>query len=370
MTNTMQNDVLVVGGGPAGLAAAIAARRRGMRVLIVDRALPPIDKACGEGLMPDSLAALAALGLDLTAIPAGRLRGIRFIDSEHSVEAQFPRGYGAGMRRTALHRLLLGHAAQAGVEMRWGVRLTAGRNGIRINGDPADARWIVGADGQQSLIRSWAGLDAGSEYARRFGWRRHFRVEPWSEYVEVYWGDRCELYISPSGRDEVCVALLTGRRDLALQAAIAQFPALAARLHSAQATSPIRGALTGARRLRRVIRPGVALIGEASGSVDAITGEGLGMCFRQALALGEALAGGDIERYQQAHRSIRRRPQLMASAMLMLDRHPQLRRRALRALATHPATFARLLAFHVGQLPAAQFAALDLFGFAWRLVSA
>ena len=50
-------DVFVIGGGPAGLAAAIAARRRGLDVTVADCSVPPIDKACGEGIMPDGLAA-------------------------------------------------------------------------------------------------------------------------------------------------------------------------------------------------------------------------------------------------------------------------------------------------------------------------
>ncbi len=55
-------DVLVVGGGPAGMACAIAAAGHGLHVEVVDAMKPPIDKACGEGLMPDSLEALAAVG--------------------------------------------------------------------------------------------------------------------------------------------------------------------------------------------------------------------------------------------------------------------------------------------------------------------
>src|ERR1022692_2180287 len=56
-------DLFVIGGGPAGLAAAIAARLKGLNVTLADGARPPIDKACGEGLMPDGLAALRSLGV-------------------------------------------------------------------------------------------------------------------------------------------------------------------------------------------------------------------------------------------------------------------------------------------------------------------
>ena len=62
-----ETDVFVVGGGPAGLASAIAARRNGFDVVIADSARPPIDKACGEGLMPDGVAALRRIGVELGA---------------------------------------------------------------------------------------------------------------------------------------------------------------------------------------------------------------------------------------------------------------------------------------------------------------
>jgi len=60
-----QSDVFIVGGGPAGLAAAIALRARGFGVTVADPALPPIDKACGEGLMPNALRTFERLGVSL-----------------------------------------------------------------------------------------------------------------------------------------------------------------------------------------------------------------------------------------------------------------------------------------------------------------
>ena len=68
-----ETDVFVVGGGPAGLASAIAARRNGFDVVIADSARPPIDKACGEGLMPDGVAALRRIGVELGAVPSSLL---------------------------------------------------------------------------------------------------------------------------------------------------------------------------------------------------------------------------------------------------------------------------------------------------------
>src|SRR5512135_3069710 len=100
-----ETDVFVIGGGPAGLAAAIAARRRGFKVVVADSAQPPIDKACGEGLMPDGVAALARLGVVATISHGFPFHGIRFLEDRSSAAASFPQGHGLGIRRPVLHQL-------------------------------------------------------------------------------------------------------------------------------------------------------------------------------------------------------------------------------------------------------------------------
>ena len=121
-------DVFVVGGGPAGLAAAIAARLKGFDVIVADAAQPPIDKACGEGLMPDSFAALRGLGVVLDDIEQSfPFRGIRFHGAGVSVAAAFPEGQGIGIRRTRLHGILIKRAQEAGVSLLWGTRVSGVR---------------------------------------------------------------------------------------------------------------------------------------------------------------------------------------------------------------------------------------------------
>jgi len=88
------------------------------------------------------------------------------------------------------------------------------------------------------------------------------------------------------------------------------------------------------------------LVGDASGSSDAIAGDGLSLSFRQALPLAEALHSGDLEFYQSEHRRMARRPAVMARLLLALDRFPGLRRAVLRTLAFEPPIFAKLLANH------------------------
>ncbi len=100
MTQTAPDstDVFVIGGGPAGLAAAIAARQRGFRVLVADGAQPPIDKACGEGFLPDGLEALESLGVHVSFAEGYPFRGVRFLTSSLSAEAKFPGGSGLAVQ--------------------------------------------------------------------------------------------------------------------------------------------------------------------------------------------------------------------------------------------------------------------------------
>jgi flavin-dependent dehydrogenase len=356
-------DVFVIGGGPVGLAAAIAARRKGLRVTLADALEPPIDKACGEGILPDGVAAAKQLGIEAPA-ESFRFRGIRFHGEGVSVDADFSNGAGRGVRRTALHRALVEHAERSGVELRWGCSIGSLDN--------IDARWIVGADGTASRVRAWAGLDASRRDTRRYGFRRHYRRAPWTDYVEIYWGDGCQIYVTPVAADEVCVALLTSDPKLRIDEALARFPMLAARLDGVPVSSPDRGALTASRRLRRVTRrvgqANVALIGDASGSVDAISGEGLCLGFHQALALADAMERGQTRLYESAHRRLAVRPRFMADLMLTMDRWPGLRGRALPALASHPDLFAGLLAMHVGTARTADFA-VQCVALGWRMLT-
>jgi flavin-dependent dehydrogenase len=341
-------DLFVIGGGPAGLAAAIAARRKGLNVTLADGARPPIDKPCGEGLMPDGLAALRSLGVPLDAAEAQPFRGIRFVDRGISVESAFPEGYALGVRRTVLHSKMVEAAAAAGVRMLWGTPVSGiCPDGVSIAGATVPARWIVGADGFHSRVRRWAGLAVKPPTSQRFGFRIHYRVAPWSDYMELHWGSGCQIYVTPIGPREVCAALISRNPRLRLDEALAQFPQLFARLNGAPRATTERGAVTANRSLPRVYRGNVALIGDASGSVDAITGEGLCLSFHQAIALADSLASGDLARYQSAHRRLARRPTLISKLMLTMDRRTWLRQRAFRAMAAEPRIFQTMLSFHL-----------------------
>jgi len=334
-------DLFIIGGGPAGLATAIAARRKGFRVTVADVTVPPADKACGEGLMPDGLAALAGLGVRIPRAEGFPFAGIRFLEGATSVTGSFPASAALGVRRTTLHRILLEHAEAAGVDFRWG---------SAVDLDSIRARWIIGADGENSLVRKWAGLDRFVRDWRRFGFRRHYGIEPWTDRMELHWADRCQVYVTPVSADSVCVAALSRDSQVRLDDALRNFPTLARRLRSDAILTAERGAVSSSRKLEAVARGRVALVGDASGSVDAITGEGLCLAFRQAVALADSLESGDLALYQQRHRSIARSADWMGRLLLMLADHGRSRRAAFSFLAANPKIFSKVLAVHVGAL--------------------
>jgi menaquinone-9 beta-reductase len=363
-------DVFVIGGGPAGLATAIAARRRGLSVTIADGATPPIDKPCGEGLMPDGLAALRGLGITLPASVCHPFRGIRFFNGKQTAEATFPGEAACGIRRTALHSILIDHAAACGVSMLWQTSVVGLHpEGVCLGAGLARARWIVGADGSNSRVRRWASLDPDRKSCTRFGFRRHYRVADWAGFMELHWADASQIYVTPVGHDEVCLTLVSSDRRLRLDEALADFPELAARIAHAEVASSERGAITASRGLRRVYRGNTVLVGDASGGVDAITGEGLCLAFQQSLLLADFLANNNLARYQSEHRRLLRRPATMSRLMLLMGRHPRLRRRAMQVFESSPRSFARILAMHVGDGCTRDYIASGI-SLGWQLLTA
>lgn len=382
----LETDVFIVGGGPAGLAAAIAARQEGFRVSIADSSIPPVDKACGEGLMPYGVAALRELGVMIPADQRFSFRGIRFVEGNLTAQSDFPNERGWGIRRTILHTALAERAAALGVEMHWGKRvsgLNGGLNGnnsenakqhggISLEGRAIRARWIIGADGQNSHVRQWARFTPARRKGLRYGFSSHFQTTPWSDYVEVHWGRDCQIYVTPIGRQEICVAVLTANPKSRLADTLKLFPSVARRLEHAVPLAPQMGGVSSSLMLVEVTRKSaipVALIGDASGSVDAIAGEGLTLAFRQALALAEALERNDLAAYESEHRRGRKRPVMMSRLLVALSEHRHLRHRVFSAFTSEPSLFSKLLAAHTGAAVPPLTALQTMCFLGWRILN-
>jgi len=178
--------------------------------------------------------------------------------------------------------------------------------------------------------------------------------------VEVHWGDLGQAYVTPVGPEEICVATVARSPVTRMEAVLAGLPALQAHLEGAGELSKVRGALTTTRKLRRVTAGNVALTGDASGSADAITGEGIALSFRQARLLAEAIAVDNLAIYEAGHPAVLRMPHLMSRAMLSMDTSPWLRDRFMGLFSARPQLFPHLLALHLGERTLRDFLFWDL----------
>jgi 2-polyprenyl-6-methoxyphenol hydroxylase-like FAD-dependent oxidoreductase len=257
-----------------------------------------------------------------------------------------------------------------GVSFLWGSRISGfDSRGASVNGGLVPCRWIVGADGQNSSVRKLAGLDAGRETSR-FGFRQHFSIAPWTEFVEVHWGDRCQMIVTPTSPDEICIALLSSSSRLRMEGALTMFPEVARRLRGARPASAESGAMTGLSRSRAVARGNVVLIGDASCTVDGVAGQGISLALQQAAPLAEAIASGNLRVYETAHRKLTSTAVRMTRLMLLLDRSSWLRRKALRLFESKPHLFSKIISVHTGESAPEDFKAREVIDLGWQVLCA
>jgi flavin-dependent dehydrogenase len=329
---TYDTDLLIVGGGPGGLATALHARRLGLSVIVAEPREGPIDKACGEGLMPGGLAELTSLGVDPAGMP---FRGIAYVNERRRAEALFRGGAGRGVRRTTLHAALEARAKEQDTEWIRTRVTTVEQDADSVTAAGVRAKWLVGADGLHSTVRRAVGIKATAGTPRRYGVRWHFKVPAWSEFVEVHWSRWGEAYVTPVEPDLVGVAILSrGQPDLAW------FPWLAQHLGAAG-----RGPARGCGPLRQVVSRRVAgrvlLVGDAAGYEDALTGEGISLAVKQAGAVVKAIVDDAPESYEAAWHRVTRNYRLLTRALVLASAPRPLRRAIVPAGQLLPAAFQR-----------------------------
>jgi flavin-dependent dehydrogenase len=348
-------DVAVVGGGPAGLAAAIAAAVRGLAVVVIERRELPADKACGESLLPSGVRALEQLGIDpyLTGPPPRRLTGI-YVRQEDgsSAEAILPGGGGLGIRRLALVEAMVRRARTVGVTIRAGTgvsRVERGSAGAIVHTSSGDvhAELVVAADGLESALRRDAGLDAPPRARRRLALRQHFAIPPWTDMIEVHVDRLGEAIVTPVSDDSVNVGFVWERGGIGgptIEGLLVRFPELHARLAGAPALSAVRGAGPMACRAVRPTAARLVLLGDAAGFIDPISADGLSIAFNEALILAEHLprvlareaTAASLRGYERAARRLVRGYAATTHGLLWIARHPRCRTTLIHYLERHP----------------------------------
>lgn len=358
----MKVDVAIAGGGPAGLALAIHAAKRGLSTLVLERRAAPLDKACGEGVMPAGVSELEALGVLPLISPTDRspFRGIRYVEEDGAAaEGRLPGGGGLGIRRTALTFALACRARSEGAVLREHAAVVSHRRteramAVQTEAGPVEAQILVAADGLASPLRHAEGLDRPLPRTRRFGLRQHFRRAPWTDFVEVHLARGAEAYVTPVGPQRVGVAFLweDGRIAQPIPRNVCQrFPLLAERLTGAELESDARAAGPLAQSARTPVADRFVLLGDAAGYVDAITGEGVSLALLSAAALAavlpDALArgatGNSLAAYARSFHRLFRRYAWTTRSVLAVARHLALRRQVIRFLGAHPKAFDRIL---------------------------
>jgi flavin-dependent dehydrogenase len=358
-------DVVIVGGSLAGAAAAIHLVRRGLDVEVLDQALFPRRKPCGEGLFSGGTAELRKLGvLDAVEAESAAITSMRFRLGDAAVEAPLPEASTPhlGVRRDLVDGRLLAAAVQAGTKVSSGVqvrKLVRENRGFHLETTAGDVegRVIVAADGINSRLRHDAGMQ-GPGRPRRYGVSAHMRVNTdVAPRIDVIFLPGYEAYITPVASGLVNVALLLHDpapmgfkgdlrepflsllRPAGISGELVDDPLMA---------GPFPAAATGLNHGNLV------LTGDAAGFFDPITGEGMSLALHSARLCSDAVAGhlaGDaaaFERYSQQHRDLVRNTTLLARLMLFLSAHPALGRRAIRNLRRRPQALTRLIAVNNG----------------------
>jgi menaquinone-9 beta-reductase len=354
-------DVVVVGAGPAGAAAAITLAHAGRDVVVVDRATFPRDKCCGDGLTTGALRELEDLGVDPRALPSFRQSDAAWVRSPSGRSVRFPmpsRGmYAAVAPRAELDALLREHAAKAGADVRdgWAVDdVAASTESVRVrssDGAQIVSRYVVAADGMWSPVRKSLGLHDPGYLGEWHAFRQYAggvtgraRDELWVLFEEDLLPGYAWSFPLVDGRVNVGFGIQRNGRH-AVRDMKRLWPDLLARPHVRELLGPdveLEGTHKAWPIPARVDRAVLAdrrtlFVGDAACATDPMTGEGIGQALLTGRLAGEAIvdagaAHGEIAcaRYAAVARDALVADHRMSVALSRLLQSPVVTRGAIR----------------------------------------
>jgi menaquinone-9 beta-reductase len=352
-------DVVVVGAGPAGTAAAITARTRGLNVVCIDKAHFPRDKTCGDGLTAGALRLLEQLGVSAADLDATEPAFVRetVLVSPSGRRARLPMptdgAHAAVVCRRALDAALVGVARRSGVDIREGCAVDALKQDQEVvqltlaDGSVLDASFVIAADGHWSAVRRAVEPDAPHDLGEWHAVRQYFDGVDDHRLWVIFERDLLPGYAwvfpLPGGRANVGYGVLRsdGRSGRELKDL---WPDLLARPlvrdvlgPHAQPCEPVRAWPIPARYDRnRLARGRVLFAGDAAGVVDPMTGEGIAQAIETGMLAAEAIAtGADYRRL--VHRAVGRDLRF-ANLLQSILRRPLGARAAIRAADLTPWT--------------------------------
>jgi geranylgeranyl reductase family protein len=311
-------DVAIVGGGPAGAAAAITLARAGRDVVVVDKAAFPRDKICGDGLTTGALRILEALGLDPAAVPSWQVVDDVVVASPSGREVVFPLPRGAGTyaavaRRADLDAALLDVARAEGARVLDGHACTGAverpdRVVLDVEGvGTVQARFAIAADGMWSPMRKHLGVSTPGYLGEWHAFRQYLaNVGPRAQRELFVWFEPDLLpgyawsFPLPDGRANVGFGIQRGGKVQRVQDMKALWPELLARPHIAAVLGPDATPEAPHRAWPIPARiDDIALhtertmfVGDAAAATDPMTGEGIGQALLTGVLAAQAILAG------------------------------------------------------------------------------